>query len=118
MFGFSFRHRLQKDFDSALDTFLFRTIFLVGIVCQAVPEPFSKSRSRALYLAIVLVAFALNGAVCVIGFVQGVCKRARQAAYTLKKLECRVEFCLKAKHFAIILLAAGLAILVLAGFCP
>jgi len=113
MFELSLRHRLQKDFDSALDTFLFRTIFIVGVVCTYVPKPISESRSRLLYWAIILFAMALNIGISAWGFALSLWQRAKDFVRFVANLEYRVELCFRTHHFAILLACAALAVLLL-----
>lgn len=117
MIELSFKHRLQRDFDNGMDTFLFRTIFLVGAVSQCIPKPFSKSRNKGLYWAIVIVAFALSVFTSILTAIQGLFGEAKGFARWLAKLEYRAEVCLKTHHFVLILIAA-LFVLCFAGFVP
>lgn len=105
MHACSVRQYFGKRVDAEIDTFLFRTLFVLMVLSQALPKPIEKSESRFLYYPLVFLAFAVNAAIYVFIALRAIFSKAKAVAALLLRFECRVEFYLRTHHFILLALA-------------
>ena len=102
------RQRLAGWVEAQLDTFLLRALFTLMLIGNSLPQGVQRSRNRLVYFSLIALAFALTAVSYFPSGLPAIAHYAKRFFSALGKIEYKVEFYVKAHHFA--LLFIGLAV--------
>ncbi len=99
----SVKHSLGRWWGEKVDTFTLRTYLMLVVLAEYLPAEVVRTDNRVAYEGIVYASFMLTVFLYVFGPAINFVLALRNFALWLHNMEYRVEFYLRAHHFAIIL---------------
>ena len=109
MVFYSVRQRLAGWAEAQLDTFLLRALFTLMLIGNSLPPGVQRSRNRPVYFSLIALALILTAVSYFPSGLPAMAHCLRRIFSSLAKAEYKVEFYVKAHHFALLFIGLALA---------
>lgn len=110
MFFYSVQYRLskmenlaKKSIESAIDTFLLRTLFVLLVISGYLPKQVRACENKVVYYGVIGIVFVLTAALYPIGLVIDALQKAGEFLGWTKKMEYKAEFYFRTHHIFLII---------------